>query len=505
MKYFTFFGSSKFIFLLCVFIPSFFFFGCPHTLVNQMEKMLPPKGYKPVYLKSSQQYTSLLESIEGYKKLSAQERLQLPESVKKELEFLSKQIRFEVRSVDARRYPNEITAKVFLYDSSGRYISGLAPPKFSGVGDYKNYWYSVIDSCNGVATEVKDYTVEEVREDAALPQAIVFVLDHSGSMGDKRARKLQEALKTNFKYVKKSDYISVIKFDSNVEIEFPLTKDRVVHSTGLKVNGLLNHGGSTALFDAVYMGIKQLENASDTLQKSIVLFSDGGDNASKINLDSIINYASRKGIAIYPIAYGLTDESFLQSMADYTAGKLYRIYTTKEFPFVFGDIYRRLRGYYKVSYPAPECDGIHTVTVSLKLPELNNASYSGNGTYDKSIINPFTPINTITFVDILFETGKFDVMEESYNEIQKIANSLITSRSVKIEIRGHTDDIGSADDNQELSEQRAKAVKKVLISMGIDASRMTTKGFGESRPLVQNSTLENKAKNRRTEFVVTDK
>lgn len=124
---------------LLLLIPIFFLFGCPHTLVDQMEKMLPPKGYKPVYLKSAQTYTSLLERIESYKKLTPAERQNLPESVKKELEALSKQIRYEVLSVDAHNYPKEVTAKLFLYDADGKYISGLAPPKFSGIGDYKNY------------------------------------------------------------------------------------------------------------------------------------------------------------------------------------------------------------------------------------------------------------------------------------------------------------------------------------------------------------------------------
>lgn len=64
---------------LLFFLPVFLLFGCPHTLVDQMEKMLPPKGYKPVYLKSSQQYTSMLERIEAYKKLTPAERLNLPE------------------------------------------------------------------------------------------------------------------------------------------------------------------------------------------------------------------------------------------------------------------------------------------------------------------------------------------------------------------------------------------------------------------------------------------
>ncbi|HRQ50284.1 MAG TPA: OmpA family protein, partial [Agriterribacter sp.] len=72
---------------------------------------------------------------------------------------------------------------------------------------------------------------------------------------------------------------------------------------------------------------------------------------------------------------------------------------------------------------------------------------------------------------------------------------------LKFEIGGHTDSDGAAARNDVLSQERADAVKKQMVHMGIDAGRLTTKGYGASNPLTDNDSAENKAKNRRVEFV----
>jgi len=72
---------------------------------------------------------------------------------------------------------------------------------------------------------------------------------------------------------------------------------------------------------------------------------------------------------------------------------------------------------------------------------------------------------------------------------------------LKFEVDGHTDNSGNAQHNMELSQQRADAVKKQLVSMGIDASRLTTKGFGDTKPISTNDTPDGKSNNRRVEFV----
>ena len=103
--------------------------------------------------------------------------------------------------------------------------------------------------------------------------------------------------------------------------------------------------------------------------------------------------------------------------------------------------------------------------------------------------------------NITFDVNKATIKPQSMGEITLIANLLKENASLKLEIDGHTDSDGDDASNLTLSQQRADAVKAQLVAMGIDASRLTTKGLGESKPLSDNTTPEGKAQNRRVEFI----
>jgi len=102
---------------------------------------------------------------------------------------------------------------------------------------------------------------------------------------------------------------------------------------------------------------------------------------------------------------------------------------------------------------------------------------------------------------ILFDIDKASLKPESMGTINSIYNLLKKDASLKFEIDGHTDNTGDAAHNLTLSQQRADAVKTQLVSMGIDASHLSTKGFGDTKPISDNNSPEGKANNRRVEFV----
>jgi K(+)-stimulated pyrophosphate-energized sodium pump len=74
--------------------------------------------------------------------------------------------------------------------------------------------------------------------------------------------------------------------------------------------------------------------------------------------------------------------------------------------------------------------------------------------------------------------------------------------AVQVRLEGYTDNTGNAEANQKLSQDRAEAVKTMLVNGGIDAGRLTTAGYGQDKPVASNDTDEGRAKNRRTELVV---
>ena len=105
---------------------------------------------------------------------------------------------------------------------------------------------------------------------------------------------------------------------------------------------------------------------------------------------------------------------------------------------------------------------------------------------------------------ILFDSGKSIIKPESMGIINEIVKLMKDHPEINFSIEGHTDSDGEESFNQALSEKRADAVKVLLVDLGIDESRLQTKGHGESTPVDSNSTPEGKANNRRVEFIKTE-
>ncbi len=101
---------------------------------------------------------------------------------------------------------------------------------------------------------------------------------------------------------------------------------------------------------------------------------------------------------------------------------------------------------------------------------------------------------------VQFDTGKSTLKWESNSVLNQIAEIMNRYPDYNLSISGHTDNTGSARANQQLSERRAKACYEYLISRNVSASRMNYAGYGESKPIANNSSLKGRALNRRTEF-----
>lgn len=118
---------------------------------------------------------------------------------------------------------------------------------------------------------------------------------------------------------------------------------------------------------------------------------------------------------------------------------------------------------------------------------------------------PLLPIKVgekVVLKNIFFETGSFDLKKESMVELDKLKSFLTVNKAMKVEISGHTDNVGDDKFNQKLSENRAKSVFNYLIANGIAAERLSYKGYGEIQPIDDNKMEKGKANNRRTEFKI---
>lgn len=103
---------------------------------------------------------------------------------------------------------------------------------------------------------------------------------------------------------------------------------------------------------------------------------------------------------------------------------------------------------------------------------------------------------------IVFKTGKADIDEISFPVLDLVKGYLDSKPNVtKLRIEGHTDNVGDAKKNLELSGARAFAVAKYLVGKGVDCKRLVPTGFGDTKPVADNKTEEGKAQNRRTDFI----
>jgi len=107
-----------------------------------------------------------------------------------------------------------------------------------------------------------------------------------------------------------------------------------------------------------------------------------------------------------------------------------------------------------------------------------------------------------TLNDILYPTNSADLNDKSRFILKGFARFLSENPTIKVAIQGHTDDVGDDAKNLQLSDNRAKGVKAYLVKLGIDEKRLNAQGFGETKPKFENNSEANRAKNRRTDFVI---
>jgi len=117
---------------------------------------------------------------------------------------------------------------------------------------------------------------------------------------------------------------------------------------------------------------------------------------------------------------------------------------------------------------------------------------------------PQPPKKVFVLDGVNFESGKSTITQDSYISLMKVVDIMETFPESTFEIVGHTDNVGNKDKNMTLSADRASAVKNFLVEKGINESRMTTKGLGDTKPVASNKTPEGRAQNRRIEFIRTD-
>ena len=111
----------------------------------------------------------------------------------------------------------------------------------------------------------------------------------------------------------------------------------------------------------------------------------------------------------------------------------------------------------------------------------------------------FQPARNYTLKNVHFDVGKATLRPESFTQLEELVSYMKFKDEEKIEIAGHTDNVGKDADNLKLSLQRAETIRAYLIKKGVQPARVTARGYGASQPIADNNTEEGKQLNRRTE------
>ena len=166
-----------------------------------------------------------------------------------------------------------------------------------------------------------------------------------------------------------------------------------------------------------------------------------------------------------------------------------------------------ITGIYKIVLPYGKNYGITTkiegyvgTSQNIDLTKLNGKYLEIEG--KDMTVKPVEVGAKVEMNNIFFEFGKAALKPESYPELNRIAEFFKTNKKIVSEISGHTDNVGTDEINNKLSQERADVVRNYLLTQGVPAERISAKGYGKTRPKVNNDTPENQAINRRVEFEI---
>lgn len=194
-----------------------------------------------------------------------------------------------------------------------------------------------------------------------------------------------------------------------------------------------------------------------------------------------VEFVDLKTSEVFAAANTKPDGSFLVCLP---AGKDYGLYVSKENYLFHSEHFNLLQ------------------TATFTQPFLLEIALQPIASGDEATAAAPLPAKPVVLHNVFFETGSAALLPESTTELNRLVQLLKEAATLRIQISGHTDNVGDEASNLRLSENRAKAVYDYLVQQAIPAERLRFKGFGESKPIDANDTPEGRSRNRRTEFLV---
>ncbi|MBX7217978.1 MAG: VWA domain-containing protein [Chlorobi bacterium CHB2] len=396
---------------------------------------------------------------------------------------LDSSLRVAIRNIDITKFP--FVSIVFdVFDRQYRFVDSLRKS-------------DIVITENGAQQEVTSLSL--ITNQNRVPVDFVFLIDHTGSMGDKIDAVKQNIDEFTTRLAAKGiDYrLGLVVFDDNVNDRYWLT-DNINEFKGW-VSKLKAEGGGDepenaleALRAATGMNFRSSAN------RCVILITDAsyhayGSGRTMYNARTISTILNRFEIRAFCITSPAVEG--YSEIAERTGGQLFDI--RQPFSQVLNQFANTMTSLYTATYRSRADYIPDSIRVEIRLPNQK-----------VTVKKSFAVLEVgrkLVLDNIRFATNKYSIEAASMPELDYLVSLMKARPTMRLKIEGHTDDAGDHFFNMKLSNLRAESVRNYMVRKGIEPKRLFTVGYGETRPTATNETEEGRHLNRRTEFIILQK
>lgn len=391
-----------------------------------------------------------------------------------------------IRAVDISRYP-EVSVILDARDSVGNHFPSLHK---SDMVIYQDGSPVIIES------------LEKISANNSFPVDIAFIIDQTGSMSQEvyevKANIIDFTQRLALRGV---DYrLALLTFSDRIERYKDFTEDVKTFISwidGLKIGGGMddNENALEGLFEATSFKFRQSAQRIFILITDAMFHQKGDKGYGKTDFDakSMSEFLIKQNIKLFAITPPSIPE--YKFMTEASRGKRFNI--IEDFSSILDDFSESITNLYAVRYRIRE--EVPPEKMSLEIRNMADEVVLQEEVTVLDVDKKFVLEN------ILFDFNRATFDMTYTDELKNVLAMLRKYENIQVEIRGHTDFIGSDEYNVALSDARARAVKKYLVERGVQDYRISTRGMGKSQPIAPNDTELGRRLNRRTEVVITRK
>lgn len=399
---------------------------------------------------------------------------------------LDSTLRVEVRNIDITRFP--YVGIIFdVFDKDYHFIDTLRKEH-------------IVITENGIDQNVLSLSL--ITSNNRVPIDFVFVIDHTGSMGDKidAVKQNIDAFTTRLA-AKGIDYrLGLVVFDDEVARRHWMTDDlnefkKWVSEIEAKGGGDKKENALEALRAVTGMNFRSSANRVAILVTDAPYhrYNEDGYGRTRFTERTIAVVLERQDIRVFSIV-----DPSIQGYHDIsrrTDGRVFDI--NQPFANILNDFVETMTSLYNATYKSTAAIIPDSIEVELRLSRSNKASRKSFAVLEVG--------RKLVLDNIHFAYNRYDIEESSMPELDYLISLMKARPTLRIKIEGHTDDAGEDIYNLRLSRLRAESVKLYMVRKGIASDRLFTIGYGESKPTAANDTEEGRRLNRRTEFIILQK